>query len=311
MTAILRKELRDALRNRWLQGYALLLAALSLVAAWSGLRASEGLALQTYGRTAATLTNLCLFLAPLVSLVMGASAIAGERDRGTLEYLYAQPITRNAILGGKYAALFVSLTAATLVGFAPAGAVIAARAGGGVLLQFLVLPLLAILLAASMLAIGLALSARAATGVAAQGFAVLTWFACVLLYDLVILGVLASASVPPAALAALLAANPVDAGRVLVVLALEPDLYLLGPAGAWLVETLGAAGAAAMLVGSLLTWTVVALAAAAWSLRLRGGPRRSRRREARANAGADFSPNEAATVAALTLPFPELESRES
>ena len=78
MIAILQKELRDALRNRWLQGYTLVLAALSLVAAWSGLRASEGLALQTYGRTAATLTNLCLFLAPLVSLVLGASAIAAR-----------------------------------------------------------------------------------------------------------------------------------------------------------------------------------------------------------------------------------------
>ena len=52
-------------------------------------------------------------------------------------------------------------------------------------------------------------------------------------------------------LAAALVANPVDAARVLGVLALEPDLYLLGPAGALLTSQLSQAGAAAILLGAL------------------------------------------------------------
>jgi Cu-processing system permease protein len=267
MIAILRKELRDAVRNRWLAGYTVLLAALGLVAAWAGLRGSEGLALATYGRTAATVTNLCLFLAPLVSLVLGASAIAGERDRGTLEYLLAQPVTRRQLLLGKYLALLTALGAATLVGFAAAGAVVAGRAGWSALAHFLVFPLLAILLSAAMLAVGLLLSVRAVSEIAAHGFALFTWFASVLVYDLVLLGVLVGTGIAPGILALLLLANPVDAGRVLVVILLEPDLYLLGPAGAWLIAELGRTGATAALVGSLLLWTGAGLGTALWLFR--------------------------------------------
>jgi Cu-processing system permease protein len=303
MIAILRKELRDALRNRWLVGYTVLLAALGLVAAWAGLRGGEGMALQTYGRTAATLTNLCLFLAPLVALVLGASAIAGERDRGTLEYLLAQPVTRAELLFGKYLALLSALAAATLLGFAPATTVIAARAGASSAARFLIFPLLAILLAAAMLALGLALSARATNGVAAQGFAVFTWFACVLLYDLVLLGMRASANVAPGLLATLLVLNPVDAGRVLVVLALEPDLYLLGPAGAWLLAELGPIGAASLLLGSLVGWTGAGLAAAAWIFRPPVASGASRRRVQLAG-GTD------GVAGVLTLNVSNLESRE-
>jgi mono/diheme cytochrome c family protein len=87
-------------------------------------------------------------------------------------------------------------------------------------------------------------------------------------------------------LAALLVANPVDAGRVLVVLALEPDLYLLGPAGALLVERLTPAGAVAALVGALLAWAALplALAHAAFRLRLPAAPRGVKRRAPAARA---------------------------
>ena len=277
MKAIVRKELRDARRNRWLLGYAIALAGLGLVAAWAGLRTSEGVALATYGRTAATVTNLCLLLAPLASLILAAGTIAGERDRGTLEYLLAQPIDRHHLLLGKYTALLLALAAATLLGFAPAAAVIAARAGTMALVHFLIFPAIAALLAAAMLAIGLVLSVRAASAVAAQGYAVLTWFAGVLAYDLLLLGVLVGAGIAPGPLVMLLVANPVDAARVLVVLTLEPDLYLLGPAGAWLLAELGVAGAAALLVGSLLAWALAGLSAALWSFRA-PRPARSARR---------------------------------
>ena len=59
-----------------------------------GLDSASGLALQAFGRTTATLMNLCLLLAPLVAVLMGAASIAGERERGTLEHLLAQPLSR-------------------------------------------------------------------------------------------------------------------------------------------------------------------------------------------------------------------------
>jgi Cu-processing system permease protein len=264
MRPLLRKEMRDALKNRWLQGYAVLLGSLGLVAAWTASRGAAGLGLQMFGRTTATLTNFCILLSPLIALTMGASAVAGERDRGTLDHLLAQPLDRRDVFLGKYAGLLASLAIATAAGFFPAGALIAASAGPRALLHYLVFPLVAVLLAAAMLALGMLLSVSSRSGVQAQGRAISLWFAFVLLYDLLLMGTLMSANLDEGVLVALLLANPVDAARILVVLVLEPDLYLLGPAGALLLGELTRAGTALLLVGSLAAWTIVPVA---WGLR--------------------------------------------
>src|SRR5690606_39412221 len=105
--------------------------------------------------------------------------------------------------------------------------------------------------------LGLLISVTSRSAVQAQGTAVFAWFAFVLLYDLVLIGSLAVSGVPAEWLAATLVANPIDAARVLGVLALEPDLYLLGPAGAFLTSRLSSAGAAAVLLSALVTWSAV------------------------------------------------------
>jgi len=266
---VVRKGLRDALHDRWLISYALLLGALGVVAALLGLRSSAGLGLQMFGRTTATLTNLCLMLAPLVGLSMGATSIAGERDRGTLETLLAQPLDRRDLLLGKYIGLLLSLAAATVVGFLPAALVVARYAGPASLLGYALFPALAILLIAAMLGLGVLISVRSHGGVQAQGRAIFTWFVFVLMYDLLLMGTLVASGLSSTALSMLLVLNPVDAARVLVVLALEPDLYLLGPAGALLVGQLGHAGTAALLLLSLAVWAVVPIWLASLFFRLR------------------------------------------
>jgi Cu-processing system permease protein len=270
---IARKELLDSIRNRWVLGYAVILAVLGLAAASAGLDGSAGLPLQTFGRTTATLMNLCLLLAPIVAVLTGAAAIAGEQDRGTLEMLLAQPIDRTRLLLAKYFGLFVSLTIATVAGFAPAGIFIAANSGLSFLGYYLLFPAIATTLGAAMLGVGLLVSVSSRTGVEAQGTAVLVWFACVLLYDLLLIGTLSMSGLPVAVIAASLVANPVDAARVLGVLALEPDLYLLGPAGAYLAVRFTRAGAALWLIGSLAFWVVTPVAVSLWRFRL--GSRRS------------------------------------
>ncbi len=262
MIPLIGKELWDALRNRWLQGYAVILGVLGLAAAWVGLETTRGLALQAFGRTTATLMNLGLLLAPLMAVMMGAAAVAGERDRGTLEHLLAQPLRRAELLLGKYLGLLLALAAATWLGFAPPGVLVAVRADLGLLPSYLLFPLLATALVAVMLALGLLISVASARAVQAQGLAVFLWFLLVLLYDLLLLGTLSLGSLPPGVLAALLVANPVDATRVLAILALEPDLYLLGPAGALLVDRLGTGGTAALLLGALAAWGGAALGCA-------------------------------------------------
>lgn len=272
MIPVLVKELRDAVRSRWLLAYAGALGLLGLAAALVGLRGAPGLTLQAFGRTAATLTNLCLLLAPLVALAMGSLAIAGERDRGTLDHLLAQPLSRRELLWGKYLGLLAALLAATFAGFAPAALVLATGGGAGELVRLAPFPLLAGALVAPMLALGVAISVRCGSGIQALGVALAAWFLFVLLYDLLLIGALVSGGLGAGPLAALLVANPVDSARVLVILSLEPDLYLLGPAGALLVETLSATGTALVLCASLLLWTVAPLALATAAFRLRPQP---------------------------------------
>lgn len=262
MSPVVRKELRDALRNKWLVGYASLLAVLGFAAAFTGIQGSSGLALQAFGRTTATLMNLCLLLAPLVAVLMGASSIAGERERGTLEHLLAQPLSRSGLLLGKHAGLLIALTAATVAGFVPAGILIVWSAGPSVLPHYLIFPLIASLAGAAMLGVGMVISVSCRSAVQAQGTAVFAWFAFVLLYDLLLMGSLAMSGIRVEVLSALLLANPVDAARVLGVLALEPDLYLLGPAGAFLASKLSRGGSAILLVSTLVAWIVIPLALA-------------------------------------------------
>ncbi|HVH55455.1 MAG TPA: ABC transporter permease subunit [Vicinamibacterales bacterium] len=259
---IVKKELRDAFTNRWLLAYSLLLAALGLAATSTGLDSTTGLGLQAFGRTTATLMNLCLLLSPLVAVLMGAASIAGEEERGTLEHLLAQPLSRTSLLLGKHVGLLVALTTATVLGFLPAGVLIAAAAGFAMIGHYLLFPAIAALAGMAMASIGLLISVTSRSAVQAQGTAVFTWFAFVLLYDLVLMGSLAVSGMRAEWLAAALVANPVDAARVLGVLALEPELYLLGPAGAFLAAELSPHGAAAVLLASLAAWTAAPLALA-------------------------------------------------
>ena len=263
MRPIVVKELRDAITSRWLIAYAVLLAALGLAATSTGLQSSSGLAIQAFGRTTATLMNLCLLLSPLVAVLMGAASIAGEQERGTLEHLLAQPLTRTQLILGKHAGVLIAVTAATFAGFMPAGILIATALDPGMLGHYLLFPAIAALAGAAMVGIGLLISVTSRSAVQAQGTAVFAWFAFVLLYDLVVIGSLAVGSLPIGGVSALLVANPVDAARVLGVLALEPDLYLLGPAGAFLVARLSAAGTAALLLAALAVWGSAPVAAAA------------------------------------------------
>jgi Cu-processing system permease protein len=286
MRAIIRKEIADALRNRWLIGYAIVMAVLGLLASWLGLRTSGALSFQMFGRTAATLTNLVLLLAPLVALVVGATTLAAERDRGTMGRLLALPIHPRELLLGKYAGLLVALAGATLLGFAPSAAVIAGMAGLESGLRFLLFPLVSLLLIAATLAIGMVVSAVSSNGLKAMGTAVFLWFGLVLLYDLLLIGTLVVASIPPMLLAGLLVINPVDAARVLVILLLEPDLYALGPAGVALTSYLGETGALALLAGSLLVWSLFSIGSASYLFgrQVTGGARsvpRPRHREDR------------------------------
>ncbi len=93
----------------------------------------------------------------------------------------------------------------------------------------------------------------------------IAWFVLVLFFDLGMIGVTLTGVLGNRGLVAALLLNPVDVARVLAVLRLSPDLDVLGPAGAYLHDALGAGGAAVMLGAALAGWLAVPLAGAAWA----------------------------------------------
>ena len=261
---VMRKEVRDALSGRWLLVYGGLFAVLALALSYIGHRNLGGVGFENLSRTTAGLLNLCLILAPLIALSLGAGAIAGERDRGTLAYLLSQPLSRWELLAGKFAGLVLSIGIATVAGFGVAGVVIALfaqtmDAGTYVLLMLLVLALVAVMTGLGMLA-----SVLASTRVQALALAMLIWFATVLFFDLVLIGLVAAASLSGGALLGALLLNPVEIVRVLAIINLEPDLQVLGPFGSYLLEEFGAGAATAILSAALAAWAAVPIAVAAW-----------------------------------------------
>lgn len=262
---LVQKELRDAMRGRWLFAFGVTFALIAFALAF--VQQQGGVAQQGFNRTTASLINLSLLLVPLLALVLGAGAIAGERDRGTLATLLAQPLSAAQLLAGKYLGLTVAVWAAVLFGFGGAGLLIALVSPVTQLGHYLVFVGLAAALASATLSVGVLISVSMAGRSKALGLAVLTWFVMVLFYDLAVIGFTLSVVSSSEVLLASTLLNPVEVVRILAVLSLEPDLQVLGPLGSYLYVEFGASGSAVLLVAALAAWTVAPLILSVWAFR--------------------------------------------
>lgn len=123
--AITRKELRDAVRNRWFIVFTVSFAAIAFALSALVHPGGTSLRVMNYGRTAASLVNLVLLFVPLIGLTLGSANIAGDRETGALSYLLSQPVSRIEVLLGKYFGLAGALLATLTLGFGVAGVALA------------------------------------------------------------------------------------------------------------------------------------------------------------------------------------------
>lgn len=263
------KELRDAWRNRWFALFTAAFAVLALAVAWVGVAGLIGSGVAGFGRTAASLVNLVLLVVPLMGLQLGASTVAGERERGSLLYLLAQPIAPWELVAGKFLGLLGALAASLMLGFGGAATVLAWRGAGGEATTYVAFLGLAILVGAAALAIGLAISVHSPRGSAAAGIALFVWVGLVALGDLGLMGTALAFDLSGRTLLAALVANPLQAFKVATLDMLHGGLDTLGPAGAWARHELGAF-LLPILVVVLLVWAIVPTVWAAWRLERKG-----------------------------------------
>jgi len=228
---VARREVQDAVRNRWFQAYTIGFAALSAGVGLLVLFSASYGDPAGFGRAAAGMVNLVLLLAPLMGLTLGAQSLAGERERGTLAYLLAQPVTVAEVFAGKVIGLGLALGGAILAGFAASTLIIGLGGEGRGAGAFAVLAGLTVLLAWISLGLGCLISSRARRTSAALGVAVVVWLALAFLGDLGLIGTTIALELPPEVLLGAALINPLESYRIAAISTLEGTLDLLGPAG--------------------------------------------------------------------------------
>jgi Cu-processing system permease protein len=259
-------EFRIALRNRWVAIALALMAVFSLVLALAGSAPTGGLGVDRLSVIVASLTSLSVYLIPLLALLMSFDAIAGEAERGTLPLLLAYPISREEVLIGKLLSHLAILAVAVLLGHGLAAGV--ALYSDENALQGL--PALArlswssVLLGATFLGAGYALSSLSRRPSGAAGLAIGLWLGLVVLYDLALLSAIVADNggwFTTRAFPVALVLNPADAFRLFNLTASGATAAAAGVGGA--------AGAIPLWqsLASVLLWPLAALALAAAAFR--------------------------------------------
>lgn len=253
--AFARREFREAMASRWFLLYAIAFAVLAVAVAFVSLAGAGSTGFAGFGRTTAGLLNLIMLVVPLMALTAGAGAMAGERERGTLLYLLAQPVSRLEIFVGKFLGLAAALSCALCMGFGLAGAVLAWRAGGAGVGSFAILVGFTCALAVAMLSVGLLVSVLSRRSGVATGIGLFVWLALVFLSDLGLMAGTVLFRLRVQEVFVLGIVNPLQAFKIAVLAGMNTSLDVLGPVGTYASHTVG---------DSLLS--ILALVLAAWAV---------------------------------------------
>ena len=240
---VVRYELSNVARSRWLLAYALFFAVVTdaLVRFGGGEKALL------------SLVNVVLLVVPLVALVFGTTYLYDARD--FTELLLAQPVGRAQLFVGLYLGLALPLALAFALGAGIPFVVHGVPEGYLGTLGMLLVAGTALTLV--FVALAFLVAVRAVDKVKGLGVAVGLWLALALLYDgAVLLAVALFADWPlERPMLGLMLANPVDLARVLLLLRLDVAA-LLGYTGAVFARFFGGAGAW-VAAAALLAWIAV------------------------------------------------------
>jgi len=253
-----RQELREAGRKRWFLSFAAVFCLLALAFSYFGLSGLGTFGISGFGRTAASLMQLGMLIVPLMGLLVGAQSIAGERERGTLTALLAQPVAPTEVFIGKFLGSALALACAMIVGVSLSGAVIAAHGGFMHLPGYLGLLGLMVLLGLAHVALGLLISTLTRHTTTAVGAALVGWLAVVVMSDLGVMGTAMVLKLSPPHVLWLSCLNPAQIFRLGAIGGMQGALEALGPAGRYAATVVGA-WLVPVMTGLLMLWIVIPL----------------------------------------------------
>ena len=241
-------QIREVIRGRWFLAY---LAFFVLVTD----------ALCRFGdggiRALLTIMDVVLFVVPLIAVVFGSMYFYQARE--FTELLLAQPVRRRAVFGGLYLGLTLPLAAACALGIA-VPFVLHGVSGASEAVTLAAVILVGCALTLAFGALGLLVAVRTEDRLRGLGVALGLWLLFAVVYDgLVLLLVSTFADYPiERPMLGLMMANPIDLGRVLLLLRFDISA-LLGYTGAVFQQFFGGAGGTAIAIGGLLLWITAPL----------------------------------------------------
>ncbi|MBP7948527.1 MAG: ABC transporter permease subunit [Verrucomicrobiales bacterium] len=243
---IVKYVLQDILRSRIALAYTLLMAVASV-----GLFNLDG----GGGKGLVSLLSVVLLVVPLMSLVFATIHFYNSYE--FIELLSSQPLRRSSILLGEFFGVSLALCVAFFLGVGVPVLLYEATPTGFCLVG---VGLLLTLVFVALAFLGAVCSRDKARGI---GVALLMWFYFALIYDGLVLFLLyAFADYPmEKAAIALVSLNPVDLGRVIILLQMDVSA-LMGYTGAVMLEFFGSTKGILYSVGVLLLWIVLPAALA-------------------------------------------------
>jgi Cu-processing system permease protein len=197
-----------------------------------------------------SLLNLVLLTVPLISIVFATSHFYNSYE--FMELLVAQPINRSKIFMSEYLGVACSLSGAFVLGVGLPLLLLGASVTGfyllltGVLITFIFV---------AMAFLASVITRDKAKGI---GVALLLWFYFALMYDGIVLFILFTFSDYPLEnpTLALTALNPIDLGRIIVLLNLDVSA-LMGYTGALYKSILGSLWGISLAFGLMVLWILV------------------------------------------------------
>jgi len=255
---LLKKEIKEALRNRWLIVFSVIYAVLGLSLSYYSILGLSYLGLKAFGRVSAALVNLTLYIVPLMSLSLSGLSLVSDRERNTLEILLSQPVSKTEVALSRYIGITLSIFLSTFLGYGLAAWYLWLVLSSGDIAVFIQLMLITLLLASTLTAVGLLISILSRTRFEALATVLLIWFTLVVLYDLLVIGVTLVADLKVFDILSLLIFNPVEAARLLMIQALDPSLLLLGSTGLYISRIMGP-WISFIFSATLLIWTSIFL----------------------------------------------------
>ncbi|MEO7101927.1 MAG: ABC transporter permease subunit [Gemmatimonadaceae bacterium] len=239
---VLKYQARDAVRSRWLIGYAIFFGLVT-----EGLLRFSG----DPAKAQLSLVSVVLFVVPLVAIVFGTVYLYNARE--FIELILAQPVRRLQTYTGLYLGLALPMVLAFAVGLGFPFLLHGIDADAWNTL--IVLLLAGTVLTGAFCAIATLIAVRCEDRLRGLGTAIAVWLLLTVVYDGLVLFILAVMSDYPLekATLAMMMANPIDIARVALLLRFD-GAAMMGYTGAVFLKFFGGAWGTAITITALMAW---------------------------------------------------------